>query len=62
MEAPRWKVGAEMWAQLTGLDRATEPSAPWLAAASYPHRLVWLASSRGDESRENEIELCMRDE
>jgi hypothetical protein len=31
-------------------------------AASYPHRLLRLASSRGDESRENEIEFCVREE
>jgi hypothetical protein len=30
--------------------------------ASYPHRLLRLASSRGDESRENEIEFCVREE
>jgi hypothetical protein len=31
-------------------------------AASYPHRLLRLASSRGDESRENEIKFCVREE
>jgi hypothetical protein len=62
METPRWKVGTETRGQLTGPDRATEPSAPRLAVASYPHRLLRLASSCGDESRENEIEFCVREE
>jgi hypothetical protein len=42
-ETPRWKVGTETRGQLTGSDRAAEPPAPRLAAASYPHRLLRLA-------------------
>jgi hypothetical protein len=61
-EMPRWKLGVETWGQLTGPDRAAEPPAPRLVVASYPHHLLQLASSCGDESRENEIEFCVREE
>jgi hypothetical protein len=65
-EMPRWKVGAETRGQLTGPGLgATDAQAHrrlLQLAASYPHRLLWLASSHGDESRENEIEFCVREE
>jgi hypothetical protein len=63
---PRWNVGAEMRGQLTGPGRKVTSAQArrrlLQLAASYPHRLLRLASSRGDESRENEIEFCVREE
>jgi hypothetical protein len=55
METPQWKVGAETWGQLTGPGRGA-------TGAQARRRLLRLASSRGDESRENEIEFCVREE
>jgi hypothetical protein len=59
-------VGTETRGQLTGPGRgATSTQAHrrlLQLVASYPHHLLRLASSRGDESRENEIEFYVREE